>query len=172
MRGGLLWSSRPRRLTYLALWVPNGLVVGGDSLYVPYAPGAAGAMYAFGALGMFLGDLAVGRLVPPAAVAIASVGFAASLALQERLMSLTPDDLTGQALGLYTTGMAACQGIGALLAGTPAQLTSPAAAITLMAAGSITATLVLVALGRRAGRQPVPRPDTRPEPAGTAPSEP
>lgn len=200
---GLLWSSRPRRLTYLALWVPNGLVVGGDSLYVPYAPGAAGAMYAFGALGMFLGDLAVGRLVPPAArprlatplrlllaapylffvlqpgpalsvaaVAVASVGFAASLVLQERLMSLTPDDLTGQALGLHTTGMAACQGIGALLAGALAQLTSPAAAMALMAAGSITATLVLAALGRRAGRQPVARPDARPEPAGTAPSEP
>ncbi|GDY69308.1 hypothetical protein SAV14893_087010 [Streptomyces avermitilis] len=34
----LLWSSRPRRLTYLGLWVPNGLVVGSDSLYVSYAP--------------------------------------------------------------------------------------------------------------------------------------
>ncbi|MCZ9338065.1 hypothetical protein NGM37_09775, partial [Streptomyces sp. TRM76130] len=47
----LLWSSRPRRLAYLGLWVPNGLVVGGDSLYIPYAPGAAGTLYACGALG-------------------------------------------------------------------------------------------------------------------------
>jgi MFS family permease len=63
----LLWSSRPRRLTYLGLWVPNGLVIGGDSLYVSYAPGAAGTLYACGALGMIAGDLLVGRLVPPAA---------------------------------------------------------------------------------------------------------
>jgi MFS family permease len=178
----LLWSSRPRRLVYLGLWVPNGLVVGGDSLYVSYAPAAAGTMYACGALGMFAGDLAVGRLVPPAlrprlatplrlllavpylffvlrpsvalsavAAAVASVGFAASLVLQERLMSLTPDDLAGQALGLHTTGMVALQGIGAVLAGTLAQLASPATAIALMAAASIAVTLTLFALERRHG---------------------
>ncbi|MFE7836346.1 MFS transporter [Streptomyces sp. NPDC057474] len=197
----LLWSSRPRRLTYLGLWVPNGLVVGGDSLYVSYAPGAAGTLYACGALGMFAGDMAVGRLVPPAlrprlatplrlllavpylffvlrpgvalsavAVTVASVGFAASLVLQERLMSLTPDDLAGQALGLHATGMAAMQGVGAVLAGTLAQLTSPATAMTLMAAGSVTVTLTLATLGRHEERQPaVPgtRPGARPEPAAT-----
>ncbi|GAA4023319.1 MFS transporter [Allokutzneria multivorans] len=178
----VLWSSRPRRLAYLGLWVPNGLVIGGDSLYVSYAPEDAGTLYAFGALGMFLGDMAVGRLVPPGtrprlatplrlllafpylffvlqpgvvlsviAVTVASVGFAASLVLQERLMSLTPDELTGQALGLHATGMTAFQGIGAALAGSLAQLTSPATAITLMAATSITVTLVLAALGRQTG---------------------
>ncbi|MEJ2855344.1 MULTISPECIES: MFS transporter [unclassified Saccharothrix] len=176
----LLLSSRPRVLTYLGLWVPNGLVVGGDSLYVSYAPHAAGTLYACGALGMFAGDLAVGRLVPPAlrprlatplrlllaapylffvlqpgvvlsavAVTVASVGFAASLVLQERLMSLTPDDLAGQALGLHGTGMVAFQGVGVLLAGTLAQLTTPGTAITLMAAASVAVTLTLAALGRR-----------------------
>ncbi|MGW0711876.1 MFS transporter [Streptomyces sp. NPDC002643] len=197
-----LWSSRPRRLTYLGLWVPNGLVVGGDSLYVSYAPEAAGTLYACGALGMFVGDMAVGRLVPPAlrprlatplrlslavpylffvlrpgvalsalAVTVASVGFAASLVLQERLMSLTPDDLAGQALGLHATGMAAMQGVGAILAGTLAQLTSPAAAMTLMAAASVTVTLTLAALNRHERRQPTAAPDARsgalPEPAAT-----
>lgn len=197
----LLWSSRPRRLTYLGLWVPNGLIVGSDSLYVSYAPAAAGTLYAFGALGMFVGDMAVGRLVPPAArprlatplrlllavpylffvlrpgvalsavaVTVASVGFAASLVLQERLMSLTPDDLAGQALGLHATGMAALQGVGAALAGTLAQLTSPATAMTLMATASVTVTLTLAALGRHEERQPAV-PGTRPgvpsEPAAT-----
>lgn len=183
----LLWSSRPRRLTYLGLWVPNGLIVGSDSLYVSYAPQAAGTLYAFGALGMFAGDMAVGRLVPPAvrprlatplrlllavpylffvlrpgvalsavAVTVASVGFAASLVLQERLMSLTPDDLTGQSLGLHGTGMAALQGIGAVLAGTLAQLTSPATAMTLMATASVIATLTLAALNRAEARRPTP----------------
>ncbi|MFF7053450.1 MFS transporter [Streptomyces griseorubiginosus] len=181
----LLWSSRPRRLVFLGLWVPNGLVVGGESLYVSYAPSDAGTMYAFGALGMFLGDLAVGRLVPPAlrprlatplrlllaapylffflrpglalsvlAVTVAALGFAASLVLQERLMSLTPDELAGQSLGLHTTGMVALQGIGAVLAGTLAQLSSPATAMTLMATASIAVTLTLSALGKREERRP------------------
>lgn len=198
----LLWSSRSRRLTYLGLWVPNGLIVGSDSLYVSYDPGAAGTLYACGALGMFVGDMAVGRLVPPAlrprlatplrlllaapylffflrpgvalsavAVTVASVGFAASLVLQERLMSLTPDDLTGQALGLHATGMAALQGVGAVLAGTLAQLTSPATAMTLMAAASVTVTLTLATLSRHDERQPTApatRPDgVLPEPAAT-----
>ncbi|TFI28273.1 MFS transporter [Streptomyces sp. 4R-3d] len=180
----LLWSSRPRRLTYLALWVPNGLVIGGDSLYVSYAPGAAGTLYACGALGMIAGDLLVGRLVPPAwrprlatplrlllavpylffvlrpgvalsavAAAVASVGFAATLVLQERLLALTPDDLAGHALGLHATGTAALQGTAAALAGALAQLTSPATAMTLMAAGSITATLILAALTTHEARR-------------------
>ncbi|MFF8861454.1 MFS transporter [Streptomyces sp. NPDC015139] len=61
----LLWSARPRRLTYLGLWLPNGLVVGCESLYVPYAPHAAGTLFACGALGMFAGDVTVGRLLRP-----------------------------------------------------------------------------------------------------------
>jgi hypothetical protein len=75
-------------------------------------------------------------------------------------MSLTPDDLAGQALGLHTTGMVALQGIGALMAGTLAQLTSPAMAMTLMAAASIAVTLTLFALERRHGPDGV-SPDLR-----------
>ncbi|WP_328385299.1 MFS transporter [Streptomyces sp. NBC_00400] len=197
----LLWSSRPRRLTYLGLWIPNGLVVGCDSLFVSYAPGAAGTLFACGALGMFVGDVTVGRLVPPAwrprlavplrlllaapylffvlrpgvalsavAAAVAAVGFAASLVLQERLMSLTPDHLAGQALGLHFVGMSTLQGVGAALAGTLAQLTSPATAMTMLAAGSVTVTLTLAALGRHEERRSaVPgtrtRPGALPEPA-------
>ncbi|MEU1512074.1 MFS transporter [Streptomyces sp. NPDC005811] len=61
----VLWSSRPRRLTYLGLWVPNGLVVGCEALFVPYAPAAAGTLFACAALGMLVGDVTVGRFVPP-----------------------------------------------------------------------------------------------------------
>ncbi|MFD0168410.1 MFS transporter [Streptomyces decoyicus] len=195
----LLWSSRPRRLTYLGLWIPNGLVVGCDSLFVSYAPEAAGTLFACGALGMLVGDVTVGRLVPPAlrprlavplrlllaapylffvlqpgvalsavATAVASVGYGASLVLQERLMSLTPDDLAGQALGLHFVGMSTLQGVGAALAGTVAQLTSPATAMTLLAAASVAVTLTLAALGRHEERQPaVPGtdPGVRLEPA-------
>ncbi|MFI8189741.1 MFS transporter [Streptomyces sp. NPDC085946] len=59
-----LWSSPSRRHLYLALWVPNGLIVGCESLYVSYDPGAAGTLFACAASGMLAGDVAVGRLVP------------------------------------------------------------------------------------------------------------
>ncbi|GAA0645956.1 MFS transporter [Kutzneria viridogrisea] len=59
-----LWSSVPRRYTYLALWLPNGLIVGCESLFVPYAPEAAGLLFALAALGMLVGDTAVGRFLP------------------------------------------------------------------------------------------------------------
>ncbi|AOR33745.1 hypothetical protein BFF78_24175 [Streptomyces fodineus] len=184
----LLWSSRPRRLTYLGLWLPNGLVVGCESLYVSYAPHAAGALFACGAFGMLAGDVTVGRLLPPAvrrrlatplllllatpyllfcahpplAVAVvcatvASVGFGASLVQQERLMRLTPDELAGQALGLHSSGMLTMQGVSASLAGAVAQLTSPAAGMTMMAAGSVGVTLALATAARRSpepGREP------------------
>lgn len=181
----VLWSSRPRRLTYLGLWIPNGLVVGCDSLYVSYAPEAAGALFASGALGMFVGDVWVGRFVGPArraglatplllllatpyllfafqppvavaavAVCLSNVGFAASLVQQERLMSLTPDDMAGHALGLRSAGMLTMQGVAAAVAGTVAQLTSPAVGMTVMAGASVVVTVGLAVAGQREERGP------------------
>ena len=58
---------------YLALWVPNGLVVGCESLFVPYGHAAsaghsslAGWLFASTAAGMMAGDLGIGRFVGPA----------------------------------------------------------------------------------------------------------
>ncbi|WP_228081018.1 MFS transporter [Streptomyces profundus] len=59
-----LWSSRDRRVCYAALWVPNGLVVGCEALIVPFAPEAAALLFVASALGMVLGDVLVGRLLP------------------------------------------------------------------------------------------------------------
>ncbi|MFI7501336.1 MFS transporter [Streptomyces sp. NPDC049687] len=182
----VLWSSRPRRLTYLGLWVPNGLVVGCEALFVPYAPDAAGTLFACAALGMLAGDVTVGRLLPPAVRAraatplllllaipyaffalhpalpvvavcatLASVGFGASLVQQERLMSLTPSELSGHALGLHSAGMLTMQGVGAAVAGSVAQLISPAVAMTVMAVTSAGATVAL-ALAARPGSRPEP----------------
>ncbi len=171
----LLWSSPERRAVYLALWVPNGLIVGCESLYVAYAPRHAGLLFAVGAVGMLAGDTVTGRFLPPArrmrlvvplrlllaapylifclhpapplaaaAVLVASAGFSASLLLQDRLMTLTPDTMAGHAQGLQGSGKLAMQGVGAALAGGVAQLTSPAVAMTLLAAVSVTVTLSLV----------------------------
>ncbi|MFG3198994.1 MFS transporter [Streptomyces sp. NPDC048208] len=180
----VLWSSRPRRLTYLGLWVPNGLIVGCESLYVSYAPTSAGTLFACAAVGMLVGDVTVGRLLSPAArarlatplllllavpylafaahpplppallcVTLASVGFGASLVQQERLMSLTPDDLSGHALGLHSAGMLTLQGMSAAAAGSLAQLTSPAAGMTVMAGASVTVTVGLALAGREGRSQ-------------------
>ncbi|MEU3840798.1 MFS transporter [Streptomyces sp. NPDC028635] len=196
-----LWRSRPRRLTYLGLWFPNGLIVGCESLYVPYTPASAGTLFACAALGMLLGDLAVGRFLPPtlrprlitpllvllaapyaafalhpplwlAAVLVttASTGFGASLLQQERLMRLTPETLSGHALGLHSAGMLTLQGASATLAGTLAQLTSPPTAMTALSASSLTVTLLLAHANRpprstrHATLHPVtPAPSPRPE---------
>lgn len=182
-----LWSSVPRRYAYLALWVPNGLIVGCESLFVPYTPRHAGLLFAVAALGMLIGDTLTGRFVPGrwrrrlgaplrlllaapyllfalhpalplavAAIVLASVGYSATLLLQERLMTLTPDAMHGQALGLHSSGMLAMQGIGAALAGTVAQHASPATAMAVMAVASVAVTLALA---------PGLRPIDPPEPA-------
>lgn len=131
----LLWSSAPRRRVYLALWVPNGLVVGCESLFVPYRPDGAGPLFACAALGMLAGDTLIGRFLP--------ARHPASLLLQERLTALTPDAMTGQALGLHSSGMLSTQGVAAALAGSVAQQTSAGTAIALMALASVAVTLAL-----------------------------
>jgi len=60
-----LLSTRAQRAVYLSMWIPNGLVVGCEALFVPYAPQAAAALFVAAALGMLLGDVAVGRFLPP-----------------------------------------------------------------------------------------------------------
>ncbi|MFJ2442876.1 MFS transporter [Streptomyces sp. NPDC087658] len=182
----LLWSSGPRRRVYLALWVPNGLIVGCESLFVPYDPGHSGILFACAALGMLAGDTLTGRFLPRrfrarldvplrlllavpylllalrpalplalAAVALASVGYSASLLLQERLMSLTPDELSGHALGLHSSGMLTCQGLGAAFAGAVAELSSPATAMAVSAVLSVAVTLALAVEPRKTGSRAV-----------------
>jgi predicted MFS family arabinose efflux permease len=184
---GRLWSSKPRRYIYLALWVPNGLIVGCESLFVPYSPEHAGLLFAFAALGMLAGDTMAGRFVPQrwrdrlgaplrlllavpylvfllypplpvavAAVVLASIGYAASLLLQEQLMAITPEEMSGQALGLQSSGVLTMQGVGAALAGAVAQLTSPSTAMAVMAAASVAVTLALAPRLLRSGDLPVP----------------
>jgi MFS family permease len=170
----LLWSSPARRDVYLAMWVPNGLIVGCEALFVPYAPRSAGALFVAAAIGMLAGDTALGRFVPTTwrrrlisplrlllavpyllfaahlptpiavvAVCVASVGYGASLLLQDRLIALTPDDLRGHALGLHTSGMLTMQAVGATTAGLVAEHVSPASAMTILAIASVVTTVAL-----------------------------
>ncbi|MFB7176365.1 MFS transporter [Streptomyces sp. NPDC056257] len=58
-----LFSHPGRRALLLNLWVPNGLIVGCEALFISYDPRHAGTLLAAGSAGMLLGDLAVGRLL-------------------------------------------------------------------------------------------------------------
>ncbi|MEV0283008.1 hypothetical protein AB0H36_02700 [Kribbella sp. NPDC050820] len=169
----LLGQARTRPLL-LALTLPNGLVVGCEALFVPYAGSDAGWLLAAGAAGMMTGDLVVGRFLSRSGrrtagrwlrimlavpflgfafdlhiavlaglVALGSSGYAASLSQQEVLVDLTPTDLRGQVLGLESALRMTTFGVVAILAGALADLTSPAPAITALAAASLLVSLVL-----------------------------
>ncbi|MEV6209749.1 MFS transporter [Kitasatospora sp. NPDC051914] len=58
-----LLADPARRVLLVNLWVPNGLVVGCEALFITWAPDHAGALLAAGSAGMLLGDLVVGRLL-------------------------------------------------------------------------------------------------------------
>jgi len=60
----LFGNSRVRGLL-LAQWLPNGLIVGAEALYVPYAGKAASIMFTTAAAGMLLGDAVIGRWTTP-----------------------------------------------------------------------------------------------------------
>ena len=58
-----LLGSPVTRPIYLTLWVPNGLIVGCEALFVPFAGERAGYLFAVTAAGMLLGDVVVGRFL-------------------------------------------------------------------------------------------------------------
>ncbi len=59
-----LLGSRVVRPLYLTMWVPNGLIVGCEALFIPYAGRHGGYLFAAAAAGMLAGDLSMGRFVP------------------------------------------------------------------------------------------------------------
>lgn len=58
-----LFSRSGPRALLLNLWVPNGLIVGCEALFISYAPDHAGVLLAAASAGMLLGDLTVGRFL-------------------------------------------------------------------------------------------------------------
>ncbi|MFI7575320.1 MFS transporter [Micromonospora sp. NPDC049497] len=192
-----LWADRGRRSLYLNLWLPNGLVVGCEALFLPYAGDRAGFLFAAGALGMLAGDVLVGRFLSPAArrrcvlplrvllplpyvafllhpdlpvamllALVASVGFAASLPLQEWLIDRSPPESHGQALGLHQNGMMAGQAVCAALAGVVADVLPTHRAVALLACLSLAMTLLLTRSLRYARPAPPPAADTVPDRKG------
>ncbi|MFF3484028.1 MFS transporter [Streptomyces sp. NPDC002701] len=141
-----LLSSGPRRHLYLALWLPNGLIVGCESLYVSYAPEHAGLLFACAALGMLTGDVAVARLAGPALRARLGVPLLLLLAAPYLLFAFHPRPSLAAALAAL-----ASVGFGAsllqqerLMALTPPELAGHA--LGLHSSGMLTAQGVCAAL--------------------------
>ena len=62
---------------------------------------------------------------------LAGTGFAYSIGVQREFLDAAPDDRRGQLFALLSTGLMALQGVGPLVFGVIAELTSPATAIAL-----------------------------------------
>ncbi|MFH8368398.1 MFS transporter [Streptomyces sp. NPDC018031] len=97
-----LFERREVRGLLFLQWVPNGLIVGAEALYVPYAGDAAGALFACSAAGMFAGDLVVGRWTDPARRLRLAVPLYTLLALPFLAFALRP----GPVLGCVLVGVA------------------------------------------------------------------
>ncbi|MGW4806107.1 MFS transporter [Kitasatospora sp. NPDC004272] len=108
-RGNVELLGRPgRRALLLNLWVPNGLVVGCEALFLPYAPGAAGTLLAAGSAGMLVGDLLVGRLLDAARRARLAYGLRLLLAGPFLLLAARPPVWAAAlAVGVAGVGFAA-----------------------------------------------------------------
>jgi predicted MFS family arabinose efflux permease len=88
---------------------------------------------------------ALGPDLPVAAVlvAVATVGYAASLAQQEWLVALTPPEWRGQVLGVESAARMTGQGVFAVLAGALGDALSPGTAVTVLAVASLGVSVTL-----------------------------
>jgi len=61
-----LLTSPVLRPVFLMMWIPNGLVVGCEAMFIPYASQKGGYLLATTAAGMLAGDVVIGRFTPEA----------------------------------------------------------------------------------------------------------
>jgi predicted MFS family arabinose efflux permease len=182
-----------RRLLF-ANWLPPALVIGGESLLIPYAAlagfptGAAGVVLACIPAGMFVGNLVVTRVFTPhlreravpVLVAVLGLplvpfvfdlnavtagvlmvflgaGFAFGVGLQGRFRDALPDDSTGQAFGLLSTGLMTFQGVGPLVFGGLTEVVPVGVAMALAGAATLgSAVWIALAVRPAEAKSPVP----------------
>ncbi|MFJ3927448.1 MFS transporter [Streptomyces sp. NPDC090022] len=143
----LLLADPRRRALYLALWIPNGLVVGCESLFIPYAPGHAALLFGCAAAGMLAGDIAVGRVLPAAWRDRVAPALRLLLAVPYLVFLLRPGPVAAAVVvGIASVGYSAGllmqeRLVGLLPAGTQGQ------ALGLHSAGMLTAQGLCAALG-------------------------
>ncbi|MFI9103479.1 MFS transporter [Streptomyces fildesensis] len=103
-----LFSRPGRRALLVNLWVPNGLIVGCEALFISYDPAHAGILLAAGSAGMLLGDLTVGRLLTAERRHRCAYSLRLLLAVPYLLFAIDPPVLVAvAAVFLASTGFAA-----------------------------------------------------------------
>ena len=85
-----LLGDRDVRGLLLVQWVPNGLIVGAEAMYVPFAGDSAGVLFVAAAGGMLAGDAVVGRWTTPALRQRLAVPLYALLAVPYLLFVVRP----------------------------------------------------------------------------------
>lgn len=95
-----LLSSPVVRPIFLMMWIPNGLVVGCEAVYIPYAGAHSGFLYAATAVGMLAGDVVIGRFIPNRVGDRLVVPLRVLLALPFTLFFLLPPLPVAAVLGL------------------------------------------------------------------------
>jgi MFS family permease len=107
----LLASPRARSLL-LAQWLPNGLIVGAEALYVPYAGRNAGILFTAAAAGMLAGDTIIGRWTTAPQRARLTLPLYALLAAPYLAFLARPGTVEAAALvAAASFGYAACLGL-------------------------------------------------------------
>jgi predicted MFS family arabinose efflux permease len=107
-----LFADPPIRALLLASWVPNGLIVGAEAMYVPYAGDRAAVLFVAGAAGMLIGDVVAGRFLPRAVLDRLINPLQTLLAVPYLLFFLHPGPVVGGvAVFVASAGFAASLGL-------------------------------------------------------------
>jgi MFS family permease len=93
-----LFGDPTLRRLLLGQWLPNGLIVGAEAMFVPYAGNAAGALFAGAAGGMLVGDVVIGRWTGPALRSRLSLPLYALLAAPYLAFAFHPGPILATAL--------------------------------------------------------------------------
>lgn len=108
----MLLSSPRARILLLAQWLPNGLIVGAEALYVPYAGRSAGILFTAAAAGMLAGDTVIGRWTTPWQRTRLTFPLYALLAAPYLAFLASPGTIEAAALvAAASFGYAACLGL-------------------------------------------------------------
>jgi MFS family permease len=108
----MLLSGPRTRILLLAQWLPNGLIVGAEALYVPYAGRNAGILFTAAAAGMLAGDTIIGRWTTARQRARLTSPLYALLAAPYLAFLARPGPIEAAALvAAASFGYAACLGV-------------------------------------------------------------
>lgn len=134
-----LLSAPYARILLLAQWLPNGLIVGAEALYVPYAGRNAGVLFTAAAAGMLAGDALIGRCTTAGQRTRLTLPLSALLAAPYLAFAARPAPIPAAMLvAAASFGYAACLGLQErFLQAVPSQISGHA--LGLAGAGMMTA---------------------------------